>query len=105
MRTADMVSLADQNGKTYVSKYGTYSKTTGFKMAFSVHSSSVETLLNKLFHEDCWTVKVDRKKMTKAEIEKALGYPIEIDGYEPMGQLTDLEREAYNRIMKLFELE
>lgn len=102
MKTADMVALADQNGKTYVSMYGTYSKLTGFKLSFSVHSASVAKLLDNLLHDDIWTVKVDRKKMTKAEIEKILGYPIEIEGYEPKKEttLTDLEQQAYERIIK-----
>ena len=100
MRTSDMIALADQNGKTYVSKYGTYSKDTGFVPAFSVHESSVGKLFHNLFHEDCWTARVETKKMTKADIEKELGYPIEIDGYEPVLKLNDLEQQAYNRLIK-----
>ena len=102
MRTSDMVSLADQNGKTYVSKYGTYSKEAGFVPAFSVHESSVGKLFTNLFHEDCWTVRVEKKKMTKADIEKALGYPIEIDGYVPAIELTDLEQYAFEKTKALF---
>ena len=100
MRTHDMISLADQNGKTYVSKYGTYSKSTGFVPAFSVHEASIAKFFNNLFHEDCWTVRVERKKMTKTDIEKALGYPIEIEGYEPVIKLTDLEQNAYESLIK-----
>ena len=100
MLTHDMVSLADQNGKTYISKYGTYSKKTGFVPAFNPHESSIAKFINNLFHEDCWTVRVDRKKMTKVEIEKELGYPIEIEGYEPVIKLTELEQQACNSIIK-----
>ena len=100
MRTSDMIALADQNGKTYVSKYGTYSKDTGFVPAFSVHEASVGKLFTNLFHEDCWTVRVETKKMTKADIEKALGYQIEIDAYVPVINLTALEQQAYESIIK-----
>lgn len=38
-------------------------------------------MLYELFHEDCWSLKVEKpkpKQMTKEEIEAALGYSIEI---------------------------
>ena len=38
-----------------------------------------EELIDNLFHEDCWSLKKEPKKMTKEEIEKALGYEIEIN--------------------------
>ena len=75
MYTYQMVGVADQNGRTYECEYGTYSKDTGFVFPYvSVNSY----LIDKLFHEDLWSLKVEPKKMTLSEIEKALGYPVEI---------------------------
>lgn len=75
MRMSEMINVADQNGKTYISPYGTYSKEDGFNL---YPTYDFEQLLNKLVHEDCWKLKVDKKKMTKADIEKELGYEIDI---------------------------
>ena len=74
-----MIGIADENGRTYKSKYGTYSKKDGFKLSELSKSMTKEKLLNNLFHEDCWSLKREVKKMTKEEIEKALGYEIEIN--------------------------
>lgn len=78
-----MIGLADQNNRTYISKYGTYSKKNGFALSELSISMTKEELLDNLFHEDCWPLKKEEKpkpkKMTKEEIEKALGYKIEID--------------------------
>ena len=78
-----MIGLADQNNRTYISKYGTYSKKNGFTLSELSISMTKEELLDNLFHEDCWSLKKEEKpkpkKMTKEEIEKALGYKIEID--------------------------
>lgn len=78
-----MIGLADQNNRTYISKYGTYSKKNGFALSELSISMTKEELLDNLFHEDCWSLKKEEKpkpkKMTKEEIEKALGYKIEID--------------------------
>lgn len=76
MHLYEMVGVADQNGKTYVSKYGTYSKKDGFILNPTYYG--FDKLLNNLVHEDCWKLKVDKKKMTQDEIEKILGYEIEI---------------------------
>ena len=78
-----MIGLADQNNRTYISKYGTYSKKNGFALSELSISMTKEELLDNLFHEDCWSLKKEEKpkpkKMTKEEIEKALGYEIEIN--------------------------
>ena len=82
MHSYEMIATADQNGRTYISKYGTYSKADGFDLRLNTIRNyyDAEQLLNKLLHEDCWRLKVDKKKMTRAEIEKELGYEIEIVG-------------------------
>ena len=76
MYTYEIVGLADENGKTYESKYGIYNKEKGFRFYRSVISNQtdkgVENIINNLFHEDCWKLKVEKpakKKMTKEEIE------------------------------------
>lgn len=78
MHTYQMIAVADENGKTYTSKYGLYNKQNGFVLSNLSSSMTKEDLLNGLFHEDCWSLKVDTKKMTKDQIEKELGYKIEI---------------------------
>ena len=80
MYSYQMIGIADGNNRVYESKYGNYSKKYGFKLSDLSKSMTKEELLNKLFHEDCWSLKKDIKKMTKDEIQKALGYEIEIIG-------------------------
>lgn len=77
MYTYQMVGLADENGRTYTSKYGTYNKDTGFILK-NFNYSSISNLVNKLFHEDCWSLDKPVVTMTKEEIEQELGYKIEI---------------------------
>ena len=77
--TYQMIGLADDNGRIYESKYGTYSKKNGLKLSELSKSMIKEELIDNLFHEDCWSLKKEPKKMTKEEIEKALGYEIEIN--------------------------
>ena len=79
MYTYEMIGIADENSRTYESKYGTYSKKEGFKLSDLSRSMIKEELLDNLFHENCWSLKKEPKKMTKEEIEKALGYEIEIN--------------------------
>ena len=78
MHTYQMIAVADENGKTYTSKYGLYNKHNGFALSNLSSSMIKEELLDNLFHEDCWSLKVETKKMTKDQIEKELGYKIEI---------------------------
>ena len=77
-----MISIADENCKTYESKYGTYSKKDGFRLSDLSMSIIKEKLLYNLFHEDCWSLKKNPIKMTKKEIEEKLGYEIEINESE-----------------------
>lgn len=81
MFTYEMIATSDENGKTYISKYGTYNKEEGFRLRSCYNNKLyIEDLLNKLLHEDCWKLEVEKKKMTKEEIEEALGYEIDIVG-------------------------
>lgn len=79
MYTYQMVGVADQNGRTYECKYGTYSKEKGFVFPYEYIDIS---FVNKLFHEDLWSLKVEPKKMTLSEVEKELGYPVEITDFK-----------------------
>lgn len=88
MMSYQAIALADQNGKTYESIYGTYNKEEGFKIDYKFNLLKVEDLLYRLLHEDCWSLKIEKekvqevkrpKRMTKEEIENELGYEIEID--------------------------
>ena len=77
-----MIGIADENGRTYESKYGTYSKKDGFKLSDLSRSMIKEELLGNLCHEACWSLKKNPIKMTKKEIEEKLGYEIEINESE-----------------------
>lgn len=87
-----MIGVADQNGRTYKSKYGTYNKQDGFNITNYGISNDVEDLIYNLFHEDLWSLKVEEKEMTKEEIEEALGYKIKIkensNNYSPYNELN-----------------
>lgn len=78
MHTYEMVGVADQNNRIYESEFGTYSKSTGFVLSDYSKKLVKENLLDRLFHDNCWKLKVEEKEMTKEEIEKALGYKIKI---------------------------
>lgn len=78
MMSYEMIGVSDQNGRTYESKYGTYDKEKGFVFTNYANSLSREELVNNLLHENCWSLKQEYKKMTKEDIEKELGYKIEI---------------------------
>lgn len=77
-----MIGVADQNNRTYISKYGTYNKENGFQLNGYAYDYDIEDLIYELFHENCWSLKEEKPKpkvMTKEEIEAALGYEIEIE--------------------------
>ena len=85
MYSYEMIGVADQNGRTYKSKYGTYDRENGFQLNGFAYDNDIGDLLYELLHENCWSLKEEKpkpKKMTKEEIEAALGYEIEIDDIE-----------------------
>ena len=105
MMTYEMVGVADHNNRTYESKYGTYNK-EGFRFNDEFRDLPAEKIANILMHENCWSLKVEKpkpKKMTKADIEKALGYEIEIEEIETpkykSKSYNELERLALQRLM------
>lgn len=91
MFTYQMVGLADQNNRTYISEYGLYNKKDGFILSDYAKLMGAELLINDLLHKDCWLLDKDKqkpKKMTKEEIEKELGYEIEIEGFSEDNPLS-----------------
>ena len=90
----EMVGISDHNSRTYESKYGTYNKETGFVLNEVGRSLGKCELLDRMFHENCWSMKIEPKpkKMTKEEIEEILGYEIEIDD----GDKTDKRKKQNN---------
>jgi len=97
MYTYQMVGIADENGKTYESKYGTYSKEEGFKFNENIQpivKNGWREMVNILFHEDLWKIKKDPiKKMTLQDIEKELGYRVQIVDPEPKKKEVSPERK------------
>ena len=76
-----MVGIADENGRTYESKYGTYSKEKGFEFTdFPKEECKQIAFINLLFHEDIWMLKrePEPKKMSLQDIERELGYRVQI---------------------------
>ena len=92
----EMVGVADQNSRTYKSQYGFYSKETGFVLNKTGLGLGKNELLDKMFHENCWELKKEPKKMTKEEIEKALGYEIEIDDEKREESIKSNKNESIN---------
>lgn len=79
MMAYEVVGLCEDNKRTYESVLGTYSKDTGFVLSELALSKDKTTLANRLFQINDWKLKKPEKKlMTLKEIEKALGYEIEI---------------------------
>lgn len=92
-----MVGLADENGRTYECKYGTYSKKDGFKfneeVEMIVEDYGWREVVNILFHDNLWKLKEEPvKKMTLADIERELGYKVEITDPEPEKKVVSEKR-------------
>ena len=96
--TYEMVAVADQNGRTYECKYGTYSKEDGFKfneeVEVIVDDYGWREVVNILFHDNLWKLKTEPvKKMSLQDIEKELGYRVEIVDPNPENKLSDKEKK------------
>lgn len=97
IHTYEMVAIADQNGRTYECKYGTYSKNDGFKfneeVEMIVDDYGWREVVNILFHENLWKLKQEPvKKMSLQDVEKELGYRVEIIDPEPEKKEISPER-------------
>lgn len=105
MMSYEMIGVSDQNGRTYESIYGTYSKDKGFIFTNYARDLSREELVNNLLHENCWSLKQESKKMTKEDIEKELGYKIEIISEENKSHSEITRRDNISLFDKmLFEM-
>ena len=108
MLTYQMVGLADQNGKVYECKYGTYSKEDGFRFNDSVlpicEEKGWREIVNILFHEDMWKLKQDIKKMTMEDLEKELGYKVQIIDPQPeKKKVDDKHRKEVDKTVQFFK--
>ena len=110
MYTYQMVGLADENGREYECIYGTYSKDKGFRFNDSVipicEDKGWREIVNILFHEDMWKLaeKEIPKKMTIEDIEKELGYRVNIVDPEPKKKEVSEERkEEVDRTIDFFK--
>lgn len=92
-----MVGVADSNNRTYECKYGTYSKKDGFKFNEEVEEIVEDygwrEVVNILFHENLWKLKQEPvKKMSLEDIERELGYRVQIVDPEPDKKVVSPER-------------
>lgn len=108
MVTYQMVGVADQNGRTYKCEYGKYNKNDGFIFNNRGLVTDVETLMWIFFHEDMWKLdEPERKKMSIADIEKELGYRVQITDPEynkPTEEKKDLTKKQKDEIDSLVDL-
>lgn len=69
MYTYQMIGCADDNGKTYISPYGIYSKKQRFSLSKYGKTLDVEELLYRLFQDDCWRLYKDSVYIPKYSYE------------------------------------
>lgn len=108
MLTYQMVGLADQNGKTYESKYGTYNKDKGFifddRVLPAIREKGWRGFINLLFHDDLWKLQQDVKKMTMEDLEKELGYKVQIVDPQPeKKEVDDKHRKEVDKTVQFFK--
>ena len=124
MYTYQMVGLADCNDRTYECEFGTYNKENGFMFNESTQQQLddqqylgenvkgfVLNLIDELFHNDMWKMvkEPEPKKMTLADIEKELGYRIQVVDPEldkptdKKKELTEEEKEDIDETIQFFK--
>ena len=119
MYTYQMVGLADSNDRTYECRFGTYNKEDGFKfnkryqemLNDSQYLGKVESIINGLFQGNIWILvkEPEPKKMTLADIEKELGYRIQVVDPEldkptdKKKELTEEEKEDIDETIQFFK--
>ena len=110
MLTYQIVGLADDNGRKYECKYGTYSKEDGFIFNEDI-GELVETIgwrgiINMLFHEDMWKLVKEApkpKEMTLEDVERELGYRVQIVDPEPdKPEVSEEKKEETDALIDLF---
>lgn len=103
MYTYQMVGLADENNKTYESKYGTYSKEDGFKfddcITEVIDDVGWRGFINILFHDNLWKLQPEPvKEVTLEDIEREFGCKVRIVDPEP--KKDELSKEQKEKIDK-----
>ena len=102
MYTYEMYGVASDNSKTYESKYGTYSKEDGFLFNWDTvedvtedgSGTTLQEFVKELFESDLWKIKKDvPKKMTVQDIERELGYRVQIVDPEPEKKVVSEKRK------------
>ncbi len=103
MYTYQMIGVADENGRTYESKFGTYSRADGF--VFTENTNVDSNLINRLFHDDLWKLKPDVKEMSLKEIEEALGYKVRITDpeFNDKKELTEKQKRDIDHTVEFFK--
>lgn len=94
MYTYEMVGLSDQNNKTYECKYGTYNPTDRFRFNDEakkvVDKSGYRKLFDILIHDNLWKLQQPPvKKMSLKDIERELGYRVQIIDPQPEEKEVD----------------
>ena len=99
MYTYEMIALADENGRTYKSEYGTYNKEEGFNFNTNAFEHilfvELESFVSELFHENLWKLDDEPKvrNVSLEELERELGYRIKIVDPEPEKHEVSPERK------------
>lgn len=108
MMTYQMIGIADQNDKTYECEYGSYNKENGFIFNRNVRevteNGGWRKFINMLFHDDMWKLKPEVKKMTLADVEKELGYKVQIVDPEPKKKIiSDKRKKEVDDTIDMFQ--
>ena len=102
MYTYEMYGVACNNSKTYESKYGTFNREDGFifdpEIVKSVTNDgtglALSSLVEDLCESDLWKIKKEEpRKMTLQDLEKELGYRVQIIDPEPDKKKVSPERK------------
>ena len=107
MITYEMIGLADENGREYECKYGTYNRNDRFRFNEEagkiVDTKGYRGLFDILVHENLWKLKKDPvKEMSLAEIEKELGYRVRIVDPCPEKKISKKKKKEVDDTVKFF---
>ncbi len=121
MLTYEMVGLADENGRTYESTFGTYNKADGFVISKNALNTffpagentedSIADFFRAITHVNAWKLvkEPERKKMSIDDIEKELGYRIQITDPEynkpenKKKELSDEDKKNIDDVIKFWK--
>ena len=107
MNTIDMMKYSEEDDMAYESSFGTYDKQHGFQISeygMDCFEDDSDKFLKMILKDDTiWHPQPEQpKKMTKEEIEKELGYKVEItDGKE---KNKPIKVQFYNPGLELLKM-